>query len=368
MSDSGEKTEEATPRQLEKARERGEVSQSKDLTSAILLAVGFGVISATMDTAASRFKAVATTALTNAASPGVSNDLLFKTLGAVAIEAAKALLPLFAAMMAIAALVPFLQVGALLTFEPFQPKLEKLNPLPGFKRMFLSGSTYIELLKSTIKVVIVGFVCWKVISSEMRDVILSGDKDIAEIAARTVTIAGKCITRVVLVFMLLSVLDFFYQRWQYGKKLRMSREEIKQEFKEQEGDPHHKAERKQLHAEMAQESMLHQVRKADVIVTNTTHIACALRYNPTSEDAPRLLGKGKGYLAERIREIAREEDIPIVRDVSLAHALHEMDLDTQIPEELFDAVAEVLRWVEAVLKSQGETPTWMQPPPEPQET
>jgi len=363
MAGSGEKTEEATPRQLQKARERGEVSQSKDLTSAILLAVGFGVIGFTMDAAGPRFKAAAVSAFTNAASPDVSNDVLFRTLAAVSLEAAQALLPLFAAMFAFALFVPFLQVGALLTLDPLTPKLDKFNPVNGIKRMFFSMQTYVELLKSSVKIFVVGFICWKVVSGELRNVILSSDRGAAEIAARTSAIAGKCLTRVVLFFLLMAIIDFFYQRWQYNKKLRMSREEVKQEYKEQEGDPHHKAERHRQHQQLATQAMLHKVRKADVIVTNPDHIACALRYDPGSEDSPRLLGKGKGYLAEKIKEIAKEEDLPVVRDISLAHALYEMEEDEQIPEELFEAVAEVLRWVEQVLKAQGEMPTWLQPQP-----
>src|SRR5436853_7544977 len=139
----------------------------------------------------------------------------------------------------------------------------------------------------------------------------------------------------------IAVLDFFYQRWQFSKSHRMSREQVKQEYKEQEGNPEAKHQRKHLHQEMATQSMLHKVRKANVIVTNPDHIACAIRYDPDSEDAPRLLGTGTGYLAEKLKEIAREEDIPVVRDITLAHALYAMEEDQQVPEELFDAVAEV---------------------------
>jgi flagellar biosynthetic protein FlhB len=142
----------------------------------------------------------------------------------------------------------------------------------------------------------------------------------------------------------------------------MTREQVKQEHKEQEGNPEAKHQRKHLHQELATQSMLHKARKANVIVTNPDHIACALRYDPESEDAPRLLGKGTGYLAEKLKEIAREEDIPVVRDVTLAHALYEMEEDQQIPEELFDAVAEVLKWVELVMRSQGQVPAWLTPP------
>jgi flagellar biosynthetic protein FlhB len=176
-------------------------------------------------------------------------------------------------------------------------------------------------------------------------------------------IAGKAVTRAVLFYLAIGVLDFMYQRWQHARKLRMTREQVKQEHKEQEGSPEAKGQRKHLHQELAMQSMLNKVRKANVIVTNPDHIACALRYDPESEDSPRLLGKGTGYLAEKIKEIAKEEDIPIVRDISLAHALYTMEEDQQIPEELFDAVAEVLKWVEMVMRAQGQTAQWLVPRP-----
>jgi flagellar biosynthetic protein FlhB len=262
-------------------------------------------------------------------------------------------------MFAVALVIPFAQVGPLLSFQTLQPKLSKFNPANGFKRMFFSIQAYVELLKSALKVIVVGIIVYQTIKGELPTILRLAGQDPEFIARQVLRIGGKALTRAALFYLGVAVLDFFYQRWQYGKNLMMTREQVKQEYKEQEGNPEAKSHRKQLHQEILTQSMLHKVRKASVVVTNPDHIACALRYDPNEEDAPRLLGKGMGYLAEKIKEIAREEDIPILRDVTLAHALHKLEEDDQVPEELFDAVAEVLKWVEIVMKAQGETPPWL---------
>lgn len=364
---SGEKTEEATPRQLEKARERGEVSQSRDLTGAVLLATATGVIANTADSAADAFALLGRTAFA-ASGPGpIHNSTLVTLFGSAMVQALTALMPLLGGLLVMALAIPFLQVGALLSFQPLAPKFSKINPISGFKRMFGSLSPYIELVKSALKVVVVAVIFYNTLRDDMRNLLLLGTQPPDVIARHTLSVGGLALTRTAVFFLFIGGIDFMYQKWQYKKGLRMSKEDIKQEYKEQEGDPHNKAHRKALHEELSQESMLNHARKADVMVTNPEHIACALRYDPDEENAPRLLAKGKGYLAARLREIAKEEDIPIVRDVSLAHAIYAMELESEIPEELFDAVAELLKWVETVLKAQGETPTWLKPPKEPGE-
>jgi flagellar biosynthetic protein FlhB len=361
MSDSGEKTEEATPRQLEKARERGEVSQSKDLTGSVVLAVAALVLSSQSDVAGTQIGAFARAVFSSTGRTGWSTGSLLSVLGQGVLTAALALIPLFAAIFAVALFIPFIQVGALFTLETLQPKFTKFNPINGFKRMFFSIQAYVELAKSTAKVLIVGYLFYQVIKGEMPAILRLSGQPPQVVAREALRIGGKGMTRAVLFYMGIAVLDFFYQRWQHAKNLRMSREQVKQEYKEQEGNPEAKSHRKHLHQEILTQSMLHKARKASVIVTNPDHIACALRYDPDNEDAPRLLGKGTGYLAEKLKEIAREEDIPIVRDITLAHALYKMEEDDQIPEELFDAVAEVLKWVEVVLRAQGDVPLWLQP-------
>jgi flagellar biosynthetic protein FlhB len=286
---------------------------------------------------------------------------MLNTFGTVFVEGAKTLLPLFGTLFVLALLVPFLQVGPLLSGGPLTPKFSKLNPIAGLKRSLFSLRAYVELLKSAVKITVVAVIFWKAVSGDLRNVLMFSTQPPSIAAQHTVSIAGKALTRSAVFFLFIAALDALYQRWQYHKGLRMSKEEVKQEYKEQEGDPEHKAHRKRLHEEITSESMLNQARRANAVVTNPEHLACALRYDPDQEEAPRLLAKGKSFMAQRIREIAKEEDIPIVRDVSLAHALFALELDTQIPEELFDSVAEVLKWVEAVLKAEGAAPPWAKP-------
>jgi len=368
MADSSqEKTEEASPRQLEKARERGEVWQSKDLTASLVLAMAALTLSSLVEKGASDFSALTAAVCQIGQEGAIPSNQLISTFGSFAARAAVDVLPLLAVVFAVGAFIPFLQVGPLLVLEPMQPKIEKFNPAQGLKRMFGSMSSYIELGKSALKLAVVAAIFWQVISSEMRNLLMLSTEPPRVVAYHAMRIAGKGLTRSILFFLFLGVLDVFYQWWNYRRKMRTTREQLKQEYKEQEGDPHHKAHRKRMHEELGRQSMLNRVRKADVIVTNPDHIACALRYDPDSEDAPRMLGKGTGYLAEMIKEIAKEEDIPVVRDISLAHALYQMEEEDQIPEELFDAVAEVLKWVETVLRSQGEVPAWLGPPKEKEE-
>jgi flagellar biosynthetic protein FlhB len=311
---------------------------------------------------ATTFKTIGRGAFETAVSGDLSGPMLASTFGSAALLAAATLIPLLGTVFVLALAVSFLQVGALLTFDPLMPKFTKLNPLSGIKRMVFSMPAYIEVLKSALKILIVAFIFWQVVSGDLRNLLMMSTQPPEVIARNGLAVGGRALTRTAIFFLFIAGLDFMYQRWQYKKGLRMSKEEIKQEYKEQEGDPHTRSHRKQLQEEMASESMLNHARKADVMVTNPTHLACALRYDPDEEEAPRLLAKGRNFMAQRLREIAKEEDIPIVRDVSLAHALYALELETQVPEELFDAVAEVLKWVEAVLKSQGETAPWVRAP------
>ena len=365
---SSEKTEEATPKRLEKSREKGEVFQSRDLTGAILLATATAVIAGQVESIGVVFPNMATMVFESAGTGELSHGAVLTVFGVAVMEGAKALVPLLGAMFLAALASSFFQVGPLLSFGPLMPKFSKLNPISGIKKTLFSLGAYIELLKAAVKITVVAVIFWKGISAELRNVLMLSTQSPTISALKTLSIAGTAMTRTIVFFIFVGALDFFYQRWQYHKNLRMSKEEIKQEYKESEGDPHAKAHRKRAHEEASSESMVNHARQADVMVTNPEHLACALRYDPNEEGAPRLLAKGRSFMADRLREIAKEEDIPIVRDISLAHALFALQLDTEIPEELFDAAAEVLKWVEAVLKAQGETAPWLEPPREKEES
>jgi flagellar biosynthesis protein FlhB len=365
MSSSGERTEEATPQKLRKAREKGQVAMSRDLSAAAVFIAALVLLIGQLAAVTQSLEALTRTSIAAATDPDLSVDVVLRVAGGVFAQGMASIAPLVIGIFIVAVLATFLQVGPLLTLEPLMPKLEKLNPIEGLRNLFLKPSPYVELLKAILKITVLGTLCYLVLHDSIERVLRLSGEPIEGIAATSRDLVVTLAKRAALFFVVVGVIDFFYQRWHFLKDQRMTKEEVKREFKDQEGDPQHKAARHRLHEEISQDTMLQDVREADVIVVNPTHVACALRYDPKHEGAPRLVGKGKGNLAERIRAIAKENDIPILRDVSLARTLYELKVDTQIPEELYEAVAEVLRWVETVAESRGQKAKWIeteQPP------
>lgn len=365
---SGEKTEDPTPRALRKARERGEVARSNDLTAFLVLLVGLGTLVALMGDLGTQFRLM----IERVASMTLSGDhgpaAMLTAFAEMAEGVGVALLPLLALLAAAAFAAVFLQVGPLLTLTPLLPKFERMDAVKGVKRMFFSSSTWVELAKATAKLLVVGIVAgavvWQSLSVVLRTPLLEANT-MVQLGFGVITETVKFI---LVAYLGIAVFDFVWQRYKFQKDHRMTKQEVKEEYKSQEGDPQHKSARKRLHEEISTGMSVAQTEKADVIVTNPTHIACALRYDPEQDGSPRLLAKGAGHVAEQIREIARQMDIPIVRDVGLARAMHELEVDTEIPEELFDAAAEVLKWVETLAAAEGRVPTWLkssqeQPPP-----
>lgn len=363
MAGAGEKTEQATPTKLRKAREKGEVAVSQEVNAAAVMTAALLVLTWTAAGMVERMQTLTEAILTVATRPMTADQVvgvLWHAVGAGGLILA----PILVGLTIAAAAAPFFQVGPLLTFKSMQPKLEKINPISGFKKIFASKRTYVELIKSTLKVTVVGLLAWNVIRQELGAIVAlpRGGPDAAMVL--TGQLLKRTAMHVLLFVVALAVLDLFYQRWDFANNQKMTKDEVKREHKDQEGDPQHKAERQRVHEEINTNMMLEQVRKADVVVVNPTHLACALRYDPDEESAPRLVAKGAGHLAARIRQIAKEEDIPVLRDVSLARALHTLQVDEQIDEDLYDAVAEVLRWVEQVAASRGQLPGWVKPEPD----
>jgi len=357
---SQEKTEEATPHKLQKAREKGEVAKSQDMASAMLLLAAFGLLTFQAGAMGEAFQRVLTTCFQRAQRDPITPKVMLETLGEVSTDAMAAIIPLMIVLALMGLAVMFVQVGALLAFETLKPKLEKLNPISGLKRLFFSLPTYVELIKSIVKLLVIGAISWIVIQTELEVILQLGKAPPVIILAQTVRIISRCVFYMILFFIGMSVLDLFYQQWQYKKNQRMTKEEVKKEHKQMEGDPEHKQKRKELHEEINQGMMLSDAREADVMVTNPDHIACALRYDPDKDGAPRLLAKGTGHLAEKLKQIAKEEGIPILRDPSVARALHELEINTEVPKELYDAMVGVLKWVEMTAAQRGALPRWRQ--------
>jgi len=356
---SQEKTEEATPRQLQKAREKGDVSVSRDLNSAVLLAAAAVWLGWSLGALGDVFERVARRCAGTAIAADFSAERLVGTLLDAANDAAIAVLPLLVILTVAGALTNFLQIGPVLSFDPLLPKLERLDPAAGLKRVFFSSQSWIELFKSIAKIVALGLICSTIVRAEIPRIVRLADLPLTASARVAVEVVGSLVAWAVLFFGAVAVLDVLLQRWQYRKKLRMSKQQVKEEYKESEGDPRHKSARQRAHEEILSNTMMIAAHRADATIVNPTHIACSIRYRPREGEAPRLIAKGRGVIAAELRRISKDEGIEVTRNVSLARALFELEIDQQIPEELYDAVAEVLRWVERVARFRGEEAPWV---------
>jgi flagellar biosynthetic protein FlhB len=344
MSDSGEKTEEPSQKKLDDSRKKGQVWKSKDLTGVFVLLVGLGAVKATWSGFEEELKILFRFSFDQLTRPDTL-DIATAHLMEMALRSVLMLtLPIVGAAAIIGGLAEFLQVGALFTLDPLMPKLEKLNPIQGFKNMF-SKKTFVELIKNLAKVGVAGYVVFGVVRDGMGMVVQTVRQDTQGILTVMGEMVFRVAARVGLIFLLFSIFDIWWQRKAYMKDMMMSKEEVKKEYKESEGDPHHKAHRKQMHQEIMEGAQMESVKSADVIVTNPDHVAVALKYDPDKDAAPRVLAKGLDFKAEKIKEIARSADVPLLRNVPLAHALLRVDVGQDIPEDLYDAVAEVLNFV-----------------------
>ncbi len=356
--DGQERTEEATPKKLRKARERGEVARSSDLTAALLLAVAAAGVAYAGPQLARTLHANALESFHAAARPHLSSGELIDALGRCAERAASACAPLLIVLCGCALAFTYLQVGPVLSLEPLTPKLERLNPVAGFKRLFATRETYIELAKSALKLGGVGGLAALVARAELAQLLSLHALAPLEAALVTARALGVLAAWTAAFALALGVVDLAYQRWNFARRQRMSHSEVKREYKDDEGDPHLRHARRELHLEILESAMLDQVPKADLVARNPTHIACALRYDPELDGAPRVIAKGQDELAFKIEDVARAHGIPIVYDIPFARAVFQLELDSQIPEELFIAAVEVLRWAEAQAQAQGRSVSW----------
>lgn len=257
---------------------------------------------------------------------------------------AKVCLPIMLAVGLVAWLSIRIQVGALWTTEVFTPKLEKIfNPVSGLKRMFLSWQTAIRLAKSILQAGVIGLVVYIVLKGEMENLLPLFYAEPTEIILYIMKTSVKIVGYALVPMLLIALADAWYARWDYNENLKMTKDEVKDEHKQAEGDPKIKQKQKQKMFEMMQKRMLADVPKADIVITNPTHIAVALRYNAMEAPAPVVLAMGAEHLAEKIKAIARENNIPIRENKPLARALYkDCDIGDMIPRELYQAVAAML--------------------------
>lgn len=341
---SQEKTEDATPKKLREARKKGQISKSKDLSTVAVMVVVFVTIAFMTGSITSELK-MAMSKIFEKVSQGTFSGADMMDAGKLAFFSfAKVMIPILVAGVATAIVVGFLQVGAIFSTEVLTPKLEKLNPIEGFKNMF-KMATFIELLKNIAKLTLVVYLAYKTINNYMQEILLSPQVSVVESVTMTGDIVYSFFVKVAILFLIIAIIDMGVQRWNFMKNMRMSKDEVKREYKQDEGDPHIKQERRRLHREMVFGDVKKNVKKADAVVSNPIHVAVAIQYDRKEMGAPEVLAKGQRKYAEMILEIARSENIPVVRNIPLAWALLKVEEGDAIPEELYEPVAEVLSFV-----------------------
>ncbi len=353
MADAQEKTEKPTGKKLGDARKRGQVPKSAELNSvAVLFATSFAAL-LSGPIILGNFKELLQelwgegfrSTFESALGPELSLRLAMRLFAMISPV-------LFTALLIGVAVNVFQTKGLLVSWQAIKPSLGKLNPLQGFKRLF-STRSLVELIKSIIKICIIGYAIYGVMSSEYQLLIDAMGKEISEIAATCAHMGFKIVVRVCAIMLALSILDSYYQRWHYMKELKMTKQEVKEEHKQSEGSPVIKSRIRSTQRALARKRMLANVPKATVVVTNPTHYAVAILYNSEMQ-APKVVAKGVDFLAKTIIKIARKHGVPVTQNPPLARALYQqVKVDDTIPVDLYKAVAKVLAYIYQQKRGRG---------------
>ena len=340
---AGEKTEEPTAKRRSDAREKGQVARSQELSGAFVLLAGFFVMRALGSTILTEIEAY-TVHIYGHMNQTIDAETVMRLIIDGMIVLAKTAFPVMIAILIMGLAVNFYQVGFMFTTEPLSFKLDKLNPITGFGRMF-SKRTIVELLKSLLKIAIIGAFLYIYLSGEIMHMPEFIYLDLKSSMARMGDIIFSLVFQIIIVYFVMAAADFAYQKWQTTQDLKMSKQDIKEEFKQTEGDPQIKGKIRQKQQQMAMNRMMKEVPEADVIVTNPTHYAVALKYKAGMK-APEVVAKGQDLVAQKIKDIAREHRVTIVENKPLARALYAaVEVGGIVPPELYQAVAEVLAYV-----------------------
>lgn len=349
--EGGEKTEPATAKKLKDAREEGKVAKSKELTAAFSLIVLFLCLKIFVSyvgeslinvfpmiyNAMADFVKINEGALSAQAVSSLFFDVIIRWLLIV--------LPFFAFGFVITILVSIGQVGWTVSTKPMKPELSKFNPINGFKRIFSKDSLF-QLLLSIVKIGLIGYIAYSSLKDRVNDLFILYDLSLNQAISLVGTLIIDVGLKISLVYLIIGIADFAYQKYKFNDDMKMTKQEVKDEYKNTEGDPQIKGRQRRKMQEVSQRRMMQDVPKADVVITNPTHLAVALKYDAQASTAPVVLAKGEDFLAQRIKEVARDNNIEIVENKPLARMLyHNVDIGAEIPPELYQAVAEVLAFV-----------------------
>ncbi|WP_175685923.1 flagellar biosynthesis protein FlhB [Burkholderia anthina] len=349
-----DKTEAATPRRREKAREEGQVARSRELASFALLAAGFYGAWLLAGPSGAHLQTMLRGAFSFDRATAFDTNRMLSAAGSASVEGLTALLPLLALTGLAALAAPMALGGWLISQKTFELKFDRLNPVSGLGRIF-SIQGPIQLGMSLVKTLVVGGIGGIAIWRSKDELLGLATQPLGSALADALHLVAVCCGTTVAGMLVVAALDVPYQIWQYNKKLRMTKEEVKREHRENEGDPHVKGRIRQQQRAIARRRMMAAVPKADVVVTNPTHFAVALQYTDGEMRAPKVVAKGVNLVAARIRELAAEHNVPLLEAPPLARALyHNVELEREIPGSLYSAVAEVLAWVYQLKRFRAE--------------
>lgn len=341
--DFGERTEPATPRRKQESRERGQVAKSQDLTAAVAMTAGMVALELTGRSLWGAMQSMMRAGLEG--SPSVSEVGLGDFALLMLSTAGRTVIPFMIIILLAVLLALYMQVGWVFSWHPLTPSLNKISPLQGIKRIF-SPRTAVSATVNIAKMILVAAVAYWTLVGGINRIVFSAQMDHVALYVMGAETLFRLGVRLSVVMLLLALIDFAYQRYRHEKDLRMSKEEIKEELKRMEGDPIMKRRRREVQMKLAMQRVQRDVPKADVVITNPTHLSIALRYDPASMNAPKVVAKGADWMAYRIRQIAAASGVPIVEKRELARLMYDaVQVGQEIPDRFYKAVAEVLAYV-----------------------
>lgn len=338
------KTEAATPRRRSELRSKGQVARSQEFNTAVLFMLALIFMRVYLP-AVGHFVQTSTATLWS----GFPRELDVSSFMALFASIAGGLLltmaPLFGVLIVTAVVVNVYQTGFKLSLYPLRPSLDKLNPISGFKRLF-SLQPMIQLVQNSLKISLMVLLAWSILAAHYTELLQSVELDIADIGRLLGDVLWEIGWKIGLMMLVLAIVDLIWQRWYFSRNIRMSKQEIKDEARNAEGDPQIKAKIRQLQRKAALSRMMDAIPRADVVLTNPVHLAVAVAYHRDEMNAPMVLAKGAETIAERIKERAREHEVPILENKELARALfRSTEVGQEIPADLYAAVSEVLIYV-----------------------
>ncbi len=357
--EGGDKTEPATTKKLDEARKEGKVAKSKELSSAVDLIVLFLALKIFIPFVSGKFfeifsviynKIPDVVLYSNQSGGAMTTEVADKLVRLGLTNIIFATLPFLLIGVVIAFLIGILQVGWKVTTKPMEPKLDKFNPINGFKRIISKDSLF-ELVKSIVKIGLIAYVAYSYIKDQSEKLLFLYDFELTQAIIFIGNIILDAGLRISLVYLIVGVADWIYQKFKFNKEMKMTKQEVKDEYKNTEGNPEIKGRQRQRMREASQRRMMQDVPKADVVITNPTHLAVAVQYDTSVAKAPVVLAKGEDYLAMKIREMAKEHQVEIIENKPLARMLYaNVDVGAEIPPELYQAVAEVLAMLQKYKK------------------